>query len=776
LNSIRSLTTISTPCACAVVGLTLVAWQMGCSRSAQSYLERGNRLYSTGKYEEAALNYRNSIQRNPKFAEAHYRLALTLQAQRDMAGAYSELRRALEAAPQRDDIRIALADMALQLYNTSPQKPQVLYDVVTNTADYLLKKNGNSFEGLRLRADVLVLDGKLDEALASFRRAEKINPFEPKLLTPMVQVELRLNRTEEAEALVKQALAVHKDLGSLYDVLASYYIQAKRIPDAEALLKSKIANMPKDATPILQLASLYHQFQREQEMTQALQPLLNDPRNFPQGQGLVGDFYASIGQLDNAVREYQAGVVSNPKDKTDYLKKMARVLAREGKRDEAVEQLSKVLKEHPDDLDSRLARAIILRESNDPKKLDWAISELNAVLEKTPNDEIAHYNLGVAYQLKGDSKMARAQLMESARLQPAYIAPRRILAEMDQREHNYNETIRLSDEILALNPGDPEARLLHAAALVGNKAYQQARTELTVLLQQHPNSVDVNLHMAVLDMEEKRYQEAEARYKQLRRPGSNADLRPLEGLVQLYTVEKQLDKAIALLQEEVKSAPDSEPVHLLFASTATRAGKLDVATQQYQWLEKNDPNSLEVYESLASFYQMKGDIGSALSNYQRARELAPNDPHLIAIIAFLQNYSGKEPDAIANLEKQLAIDPENAIAMNNLAFMLADTDTNLDRALTLAQAAQRTAPNNPGFADTMGWVYVKKGLNDSAIQIFNALVKKYPDESTFRYHLGVALLQKGQTSQAKAEFVIGLSKNPPKEMAEKIKQILSKLG
>jgi predicted Zn-dependent protease len=96
--------------------------------------------------------------------------------------------------------------------------------------------------------------------------------------------------------------------------------------------------------------------------------------------------------------------------------------------------------------------------------------------------------------------------------------------------------------------------------------------------------------------------------------------------------------------------------------------------------------------------------------------------------------------------------------------------------MSLAQTAQKKAPTNPGIEDTLAWVYVKKGLNDSAIQIFNNLVRKYPDEPAFRYHLGVALLQKGQAEEAKDEFVISLSKNPPKDMADKIRQILSKLG
>jgi len=776
LNSMRSLMKILAPATCAFAGLTLTCWQIGCSHSAQSYLDRGNHYYAAGKYEDAALNYRNSIQRSPNLAEAHYRLAIALEAEGQAAEAFSELRRAMTAAPEREDIRVELADLALRSYSVSPQKPQALYDQVSSTADYLLKKNPNSFDGLRLRGDILAVDGKLDEALATFQKANQIKSLDPQLVLPMIQVELRLNQVGEAEAFAKQFFGVHKDSGGVYDALLSYYIQAKRTSDAETLLKTKIANMPKDSGPVLQLAAFYHQLQRDQEMTQALLTVANDPKSFPRGHAAVGDFYASIGKLEDAVREYQAGIASNPKDKMSYQKKMARVLTMQGKRDEAVEQLTQVLKEYPDDLDSRLARAIILRESNnDPKKLDWAISELNALIQIAPNDEIAHYNLGLAYQSKGDSKAARGQFVESARLRPTYIAPRKTLAEMDQRERNYPETIRLSNEILAINPDDADAQLLHAGALLGTKAYQQARNELGALLRQHPTSMNVNLLLAVLDTEEKKYHDAEARYHQLYKPGEK-DLRPLEGSIQVYMAEKQPDKAVALLEQELKQSPDSRPVHLLSAAAATAAGKLDFAMQQYQWLQANDPTSPEVYESLGNFYQLKGDLNSALASYQKARELVPNDPKVLAMIAFLQNASGKEVDAIGNLQKQLAMDPQNTIAMNNLAFMLADTSTDLDRALTLAQTAQRKAPNNPGIADTVGWVYVKKGLNDSAIQIFNALVKKYPDEASFRYHLGVALLQKGQTTQAKSEFVIGLSKNPPKEMAEKIKQILSKIG
>jgi tetratricopeptide (TPR) repeat protein len=771
----KSASNARTPTAWTVAILTLTCWQIGCSRSAQSYIERGNRYYSEGKYEEAALNYRSSIQRTPNLAEAHYRLALVEEKQGGLRDPYDELQRALSITPSRDDIRVELADLALRSYSASQRKAQVFYDEVVKTTQYLLKKDPNSFDGLRLQADTLAIDGKLDEALGTFRRANGIKPLEPSLIVPMLQVLLHLNQAGEADALAKQFFQRHEDFAPAYDVLLTYFVQTKRTTEAEALLKSEIDNMPNDPSPILQLAGLYRQLQREPEMVKTLQMVLNDPKKFPDGHAAVGDFYARNGRLDDAIREYQSGLLSSTKQTLNYQKKIARLLVTQGKRDEAIEQLNQVLKESPDDSDSHLARAILLRESSDPKKLDLAMSELNSLIEKAPNDEIAHYNLGLAYLAKGDANVAKTQLKESARLRRAYIPPRKALAEIDQRERNYSESIRLAEEILAVNPDDADARLLHAGGLIGNKTYLQARNELGALLRQYPNSTNINLHMAVLDTAEKRYRDAEGRYHQLYKPGDK-DLRPLEGLIQLHMAEKRPDKALTLLDQELRLSPDSRPLRLLSASIATAAGKLDLAMQQYKWLQANDPKSAEVYESLGEFYQLRGDVNSALASYQKARDLVPNDPKILAMLVFLQSASGNQTEAITNVQKQLALNPQDTIAMNNLAFMLADTSTDLDRALTLAQTAQRKAPSNPGIADTVGWVYVKKGLNDSAIQIFNGLVKRYPDQAAFRYHLGVALLQKGQAEEAKAEFLISLSKNPPKDMAEKIKQILSKLG
>jgi len=757
------------------LGILASLCQLGCSRGPQYYIDKGNQFYSEGKYADAAINYRNGIKKDPRSAEARYRLGLIEQKQGNAQAAYKELLAAVELAPARDEIRIELADLVLNSYTADPKRPRTLYNQLGDAAEYFLKKDANSFHGLRLQGALSALDGKFEESLALFKRADAVKPMEPKVVLPMVQVLFRLNQTAEGEALARKCVEKQKDLGACYDVLLQHYTQAKRLEEAEALLRTKVANMPKDPQPVLQLASFYLRGQREAAMSQALQGILNNSKDFPRGNMIVGEFYANNGRWDDAIREYKAGLAANPKEPIPTRKRLAKALSEKGRQDEAIAELTEVLKWNSEDTDSQLARAILLRTGNDPKKLELAVAEFNSILAKHQNDETARYHLGLAYLAQGNSKLAHAQILESAKLSPRFLLPRITLAELAQKAGNYDEALRVSGEVLALDPTHRDARFWHAAALLGSKSYSRARAEFNALLRDYPDSPNINLHLAVLDTAEKRYSDAEARYLKFYKPGQ-PDLRAVEGLIQIYGQQKQLDKGLKLLDEELKKNPDSRPVHLLLAATATQAGKLDLAIQQYEWLRSNDPKSTDAYASLGDVYRLKGDINSALASYKRAKELAPNDAKIVAMIAYLESASGQYRDAIPNLKHQLSLAPEDISALNNLAFALAETGTELDYAQEIAEKAQRKAPNSPEVADTLGWVYTRKGLNDSAVQIFNGLIRKHPEVAVLRYHLGVALMQQGKQAEAKAQLTIGLSKKPPKEIADKIREIVAKLG
>jgi tetratricopeptide (TPR) repeat protein len=757
----------------AWVGL-VVCLQLACSKSPQSFLERGNRLAAAGKYADAELQYRNSILKDPKFAEAYYRLGLVEYKLGHPGEALDDFQRAVDFDSGNESYAIEFANVALEAYQAVPSRTN-LYRQAEQVAEVLLKKNPNSFDGLRLRGDVLVIDRKYDEAMSELRKANSIKPNDPDVVLAMAEVLFLQNHDREGEELTQRFLAVRKDFTPIYDVLEVHYVRTKRLADAEHLLQSEIAALPKNARPQLQLADFYRSFGRYQEMSQTLNKITANRANFPAAPALVGDFYADSRRWDDALVQYRAGLQqSSGSDKINYQKRIERALEALGKRDEALGLLNEILKTDPKDPDMRVARAALLRESQDPKERDSALNELKALAAQNPRNAFVHYNLALSYLRKGDAASGWQELKKSSDLRKDYIAPRLVQAQMAQGEKNYSGAQKAAGEVLAVDPNNFAAKLLMASSLIGSKSFRQAESQLNDLSKLQPDSKDVNLELAALAAGEKEYPKAEAIYRRLYRPGS-PDLRPLQGLLQLYVLERQPERAETLLENELKEVPDSQPVRMLLASVATQQGKFDLASQQYRWLQAKDPKSPQAYSALGDLYQVEGSTQDALASYKKAKELAPNDVKLLNAIAVLESKSGQPQQAIATLKQQLALDPDNAAAMNNLAFNLAETGTELDRAQTLAEKVARKFPNDQGVIDTLGWVYTKRGLNQSAIQVLRVLVRKYPYEPVYRYHLAVALLQAKQTSDAKRELLAALAEHPPKELSSKIQQNLAQV-
>jgi tetratricopeptide (TPR) repeat protein len=126
-------------------------------------------------------------------------------------------------------------------------------------------------------------------------------------------------------------------------------------------------------------------------------------------------------------------------------------------------------------------------------------------------------------------------------------------------------------------------------------------------------------------------------------------------------------------------------------------------------------------------------------------------------------------------EDALKLDPNNGVAMNNLAFLMADSGGDLDLALKYAQRAKQMMPAVPEVSDTLGMIYLRKNLSDNAIDIFQDLVAKN-DRATFRYHLGMAFSQKGDKPRALEQLHRALQENPSREEKQQIEQLMNRLG
>ncbi|HEX8984237.1 MAG TPA: tetratricopeptide repeat protein [Bryobacteraceae bacterium] len=753
---------------------------VSCSRDPEvvkkKYLQNGNRYFEKQKYKEAYIMYRNALKKDGRYSEAYYRVGLTELRMLQPMDALRDFRRAIDTDPRftNPDARVQAGNILLMGYMVREDHPAQLADELRVLTDALLKHNAKSVQGLRLDGYLkMTVDHNPKAAIAQFRLASQISPNEPDVVLPLVESLLADQQDAEAEKLGHELIQKHKDFTSIYDVLYVHYVRSKRLPEAEQILKLKASNNPKDPDPLLQMAQLYYGTQRLDAMRAVLDKLSSDRANFPDGARRAGRFYAVIRDFDTSIRVYQAGMRQDPEHKGDYQKEIAQVLLSQNKKDEAARLLDEVLKANPKDDAAHAMRAALLIETGDPKQIQQAIAELQTSVGQQPSNPVLRFNLGRALLIKGQLEQARVQFQEALKHRPEYGPARLALAQIYLSRREFGNAIQEADTALKYDAGSLNAHLIRANALAAMGNPSQARDELNQTIQKFPNSPEAALLLASLDMRERRYADAEQAFQRLYKVNP-ADLRALLGLSETYAVQKQYDKAAAVLRAELAKSPDRLELRAALGNVLYRSGNFDLATEQYQAILQARPDAVDIYVRLGETYAAKGDLPAAIRAFDKAKQLRPNDPAAYLQLALLYERSGRPMQARPIYEQILKLQPDHGIALNNLAYLLAENSGDLDEALALAQRARQRMPTNNDVADTLGWIYIKKNLSDNAVSIFRDLVTKDPARSTFRYHLAMALYQRGDKPAARKELLGALELKPSSAESAKIKDLIAR--
>jgi tetratricopeptide (TPR) repeat protein len=107
-------------------------------------------------------------------------------------------------------------------------------------------------------------------------------------------------------------------------------------------------------------------------------------------------------------------------------------------------------------------------------------------------------------------------------------------------------------------------------------------------------------------------------------------------------------------------------------------------------------------------------------------------------------------EAIATYEQFLEKTPDNVLATNNLAALLADHKQDEQSLKKAKELAEKLADSNqPALLDTVGWVDYRLGDYDGAVKVLSGVVEKAPDVPVFNYHLGMAYLKQGDKQAAR---------------------------
>jgi len=743
----------------------------GC-RSANSYLDKGNAVFAQGKFEEAALNYGKAVQKDPAFGEAYYRAALAELKQNKAAEALQDFKQADRLMPENQAVRTDLTNLLLGAYIGDPKHPRFLYDLLVQFSEKWLKSDPNSKQGLRIQGYLAMLERRPEEAVTVFRRAHQFDPRDEKMVDGLMDALFRANQPGEAERVGLDFLDTDKNAGDVYDALFRMYVAAHRIQDAERILKRKVEANPSQNAYLLQLAAFYAGEHQTREMDQAMQRFLAQGANNSKVHVEAGDFYASVGDLEGALRQYRAG---SSADKLLYQNRIARVLLLQKNTQEGLQVLNQTLAQYPDDAEARALRAALLVGQPGAGKPGEGVQDLRALLEKDPNDLFLKFLLARGLAESQNLPEARMRLLEIVKLRPQFLDARILLADVAFQQHDLPEAIQQAEAALEVDPGNLRARVLKGRALLRQGNLDEAGAVLGSLSHQVPESVDVRLELAYLSLKKRNYGEAEGAFCKILKTNPG-EWRAVEGLLDTDLAQNHQKKALSRLDAELTRSHGSPAIRSLLAATALRSGKYDLAIENFRDLANLTPDSIDWQIQLANAYQLKGDVHNAIAALEKAAALQPTDPRPGALLPFLLEMENRAQEAKQVARRALAAQPQDAVAMNNLAYLLAETGDSLDEAVELARNAVSKAPTNPVFLDTLGFVYLKRDQNDAALDIFDRLIRRYPDDPACAYHTGMAWYQKGDQARARTLLSHVLELRPSKEIESGARDLLSRIN
>jgi len=200
-----------------------------------------------------------------------------------------------------------------------------------------------------------------------------------------------------------------------------------------------------------------------------------------------------------------------------------------------------------------------------------------------------------------------------------------------------------------------------------------------------------------------------------------------------------LDEFLSKNTEDLSEEEKMELVYYLGLCYA----KLENYDEALNYLEqvvtaRNDV--LRVYQcrmTLAYIYVVTKRIKLAEFELRKLQASGMESPLLYNTLAFAAFSQKKNKTAIELYEKALDIDSNNTTAMNSMGYILADTGTDVMRALRLCRRAVDSKPESAAYLDSLGWAYYKSGEVVEARTWLRRALELAPEEKEIQRHFKI---------------------------------------
>lgn len=732
-----------------------------CSRSFDHYIASGDEYFRQGKYKEAAIDYANAVIRDEQSGIARYKLAEAYFAAGNTKAAFPQYIRAADLLPDNMEAQFKAGHLLL--------KGGLLNDAKAR-ARTILQRDPNNAAALLLLGNVLAGLKDLDEAIAVLQRAVVVDPEGAGVYTNLGVLQLAKGEQQEAEAAFRKAIEVSNGSAAAYAGLGNFHWALRQYPEAERALKEALARSPNDIAINRALASLYQDWGKPAEAESFLKTAMAVSKDVDSTFALA-DYYLSVNRLSDAVATLET-LAANPAHFVAAKTRIALTHFAAGRQQDGHAAIDEALARQPGNTPALTMKARLFLADRD---LDNALRTAKRAVELDPRFAPAQLVLGRVQLALDDANGARKAFAEALALDQTLLPAQLELVELHRRRQEFDTALGLADQAIRTHPTSLPARLARVRVLMTRTdALPRAKTDLDDLLAQYPTAAAVHNAVGAYALATGNRVAARQAFERSFSL-SPSDNEALSGLVALDLTEKNLAAARGRVEAAMKTAPDAFDLLMLAAKVYHVADDPGSGETALRRAIKAAPSRPEPYGMLAQLYVAQGKMDLAKREFTELARLDPRWVGAPTMLGVLYYATGDVAAARDWWEKAVRLDPSAAAPSNNLAWLLAETGGDLNRALELARAARAKAPGQPEVTDTLGWVYYKRGQATLAIEQLLLSVEKEPKNATYQFHLGMAYALNGEDAKARRALQAALSLDPRAPFASEARQALGKL-
>jgi tetratricopeptide (TPR) repeat protein len=399
-----------------------------------------------------------------------------------------------------------------------------------------------------------------------------------------------------------------------------------------------------------------------------------------------------------------------------YHRQVAELYARSGDVARAAAAYDTLLAGHPDDTQALLALA---RLQTARGRLEDALEVFERLRARTGDAPEVLAQMLRLYSRLGDRAGMEETLRTLIRLTPD-VAYRRMLGELYVREGRLDDAAALYEALLEDDPSDVETLLAlsdlyrrtgrtgRADSLLDRSMRDEHATADQILARAAPFLERADADPAAAAAARRLLQRALAREPR--------HFEALRALGELLFETGDYAEAGARLSEALRRNPRDPALWTRAATAALFAGRPLRAAEIADEGLILFPGHVDLLRAAALGYLDAYRNEDALARFEEALDFLDEAPDgearlradLLAGLGMIYTRRRDFHAADSLYARALAVDPDHAVALNNLAYSLAERGLDLDRALDLARRALGLAPENPSFMDTLGWVYLQR--------------------------------------------------------------------